>query len=101
MEVIAFQGKAFHLGFGDFNSSGVLLLIKARLDAQALLSSGASNELDNRLKAGQWAAPPVLRDVTEEAVFDLVPLARSRWEVADANAQSRFVGKLLDCDLPG
>ena len=39
------------------------------------------------------AAAPVLRDVTEEPMLDLVPLARARWEVRDVDAQARSLAR--------
>src|SRR5580658_8204543 len=43
---------------------------------------------------------PVLRNVTEEPMLDLVPFARSRRQVADAQSQSRPFGQLLQRNLP-
>ena len=45
-------------------------------------------------------SPPVLRDVTEHPVLDLVPLARARREVADRNPQPQLVGQALQLQLP-
>ena len=43
----------------------------------------------------------VLRDVTEQAMLNLVPLAGARREVAHVDAQTRFVSELLQSVLPG
>ncbi len=43
-------------------------------DLQASLRRCASNQLDDRLQGCQWLALPVLGDVAEETVLDLVPL---------------------------
>ena len=46
-------------------------------------------------KTAQRFAAPVLADVGEEPVLDLVPLAGSRWEVTHRDSQPGFVGQLL------
>ena len=48
--------------------------------------------MDDDLMTNQRLAPPVLADEGEQAVFDLVPFAGARWEVADRNLQSGFIG---------
>ena len=48
----------------------------------------------------QRAAPPVLRDVAEHPVFDLIPLARPRREVAHRDPQAGLIGQLLQLHLP-
>src|SRR5512135_3325744 len=44
--------------------------------------------------------PPVLRDVAEHPVFDLVPLARPGREVTHRDLQSRLIRQILEADLP-
>ena len=46
------------------------------------------------------SAPPVLSDVTEQAVLDLVPFRRAGRIVADLQGQPGFIGQFLQCDLP-
>lgn len=43
----------------------------------------------------QWPSSPVLAHEREEAVFDLVPQARSRREMGHGNGQSGFVRQFL------
>ncbi len=45
-------------------------------------------------------ASPIAGDVTEHTVFDLVPLAGTRWKVADFNRLADFIGELLELQLP-
>ena len=45
-------------------------------------------------------ASPVLGDVAEHAVLDLVPLARTRGEVTDVNREAQVVGQALELELP-
>ena len=48
----------------------------------------------------QRTTPPVLRDVAEHPVFDLVPLARPGREVTHRDLQSRLIRQILEADLP-
>src|SRR5512142_2134659 len=50
--------------------------------------------------ADQRPTPPAHRDVREQPVLDLVPLARARREVADGDLQARLVGEALEFHLP-
>ena len=44
---------------------------------------------------------PVLGDVTEQPMLDLVPLAGPRREVTDAYAEVALIGELLEFQFPG
>src|SRR5205823_12772051 len=44
--------------------------------------------------------PPILADPSKEAVFNLVPFARSRRKVADRDRQTRLIGQLLQFPFP-
>src|SRR5579859_5532566 len=61
---------------------------------------GRRDELDDDLVADEGLAPPVLADRAEQAVLDLVPLARPGREVADGDLETRLVGQLLELELP-
>src|SRR5262249_28812234 len=43
----------------------------------------------------QWHAFSVLSDLTEETVFDGVPLRATRWVVADGHCQPKWIAELL------
>ena len=62
---------------------------------QTCLRCGPSNEVDDDFMTDQRLASPVLADEGEQTVLDLVPFAGARWEVADRNLESCFVGQLL------
>jgi hypothetical protein len=74
------------LGAGDFDAVRVVVAIQLGTDFQPDSGSGAGDEIDNHLVAGERPPPPVHRDVTEEAVFDLVPLggAGGKWQTVMA-----------------
>ena len=54
-----------------------------------------ANELHDGLEGSQRFAAPVLSDVAEEAVLNLVALAGAGREVRDADTQLEFVAELL------
>jgi hypothetical protein len=58
------------------------------------------DEIDDDLVADQWLATPVLTDVGEQAMFNLVPFAGARREVTDRDLESCFVGELLQFPFP-
>ena len=52
-------------------------------------------EVDDRFERTQWPTTPVHRDEGEQAMFDLIPLARPGWKVADMDREVEFVGEPL------
>ena len=69
------QCQGSHLRLGDDSTRRVGPLVQLRLDAQASRRLRVSDQLHDRLEGVERTAAPVLGDVTEEAVLDLVPLA--------------------------
>jgi hypothetical protein len=59
------------------------------------------DELYDRFEGTQGTPPPILRDMAEQAMFNLVPLARARREVRHVDTQLEIVGQLLEPALPG
>ena len=101
MEIILSQRQSLHFCLRDLDARRIVLLVQPRLDAQTSGSPRSPDEIDDCLKTGQWLAPPVLGDVTEEPMFDLVPLAGSRRKVAHVDVQPRVISQLLQFFLPG
>jgi hypothetical protein len=59
-----------------------------------------ADQVHHDLQAPQGLTTPILRDVAEHPVLDLIPLARTRWKVADRNRQADLIRKSLNSDLP-
>jgi hypothetical protein len=78
MKDIASDVEALHLGIADLDS----LLIGARVERafnfQTGLGGRRADQLNHGEAVGERLAAPVLRDVTEQPVLDLVPL-RCSW----------------------
>src|SRR5512133_2090297 len=59
-----------------------------------------ANQVHHDLQTPQGHTTPILRDMAEHPVFDRIPFARTRWEVADRNRQADLIRTSLDGDLP-
>ena len=92
--------ESIHLSLRCHDSGWVSSLVELGLYPQPGSCSSIAYQVDNRLEGTQRLASPVPRDVAEQAVFNLVPLARARWEVTDSDPQIPFVGELLQLVLP-
>ncbi len=89
------QGQIVHCIPRNVDTSWIRLVIETRLDAQPLGRSRAADKRDNRLESSERSAAPVSRDVTEETMLNLVPLACSWRKMADMNIQGKFVRQTL------
>src|SRR6478672_5380681 len=78
----------------------VLAGIQCRSHAQAFRGARGTDELDDGFEVNEWAPTPILGDMAEEPVLDLVPLRCSWREVADANLEAGAVGQFLQFNLP-
>ena len=68
----------------------VLSLVQFGFDPKASGCSRTADQVDNSLKCTQWFASPILRDVAEQAVLNLVPLAGPRREMAGRGCEDVF-----------
>ena len=81
------RGRASQLG--DDEAGLIASLIELGLDAQPRGRAGVADQVDEGFEGAERTAPPVLRDVAEEPMLDLVPFAGARREVRDVNARCR------------
>src|SRR2546427_1247334 len=92
--------KSWQLLSRDLTTGGIDVLVQFRPNRQPRLGRRVTNQVDHHLTAHQRPTAPVLRDVADHPVLDLVPLARPWREVAHGDAQSALIGKPLQLDLP-
>ncbi len=78
----------------------VLGRVQRSSNQQTLLCSGVGNQVHDDFVSSQRPAAPVLRDEAEQAMLNLVPLARTRREMTHVQAESYFVGQFLQSHLP-
>src|SRR5437879_6442929 len=101
MKHMGMQREVAHFGAGDHTARRVPSLVQLRLHPQAGRGARVADQIDHGLKGAERTASPVFRDVAEEAMLDLVPLAGARWEVRDVDDQTQVVGEALHFLLPG
>ena len=94
------QGEVPQLRVGDQQASLVASLIELGFDAQAGCRSGVADQFDEGLEGAERTPAPLLRDVAEESVLDLVPFARARGEMRHVDAEAQVVGQPLQRRLP-
>jgi hypothetical protein len=100
MERVAFDVERRHFRVGDLDALHVGVGVEFAAHAQACLRRRGSDQFDHGEAAGQRLATPVLRDVAEHPVLDLVPFRRAGRIVAHGERQAGRIGELLQLDLP-
>ena len=85
---------------GDFDPSRVGSLIQLGLEFEAGLGGCVGDQVDYDLVAHQWSTAPVLSNVTEHAMLDLVPLAGARRKMTDMNRHAQIDGHFMERDFP-
>src|SRR5665213_2937511 len=100
MKAIARNLQAIHLLVGDLDADRIKPGIKLCFDDKASLRSDAADELHYGLVIDERPATPVLGDVTEEPVLDLVPLAGAWRKMGNADVQACSVREGLKLGLP-
>src|SRR5512147_295566 len=83
------QADLRHLCVADSNLARVPLGVQFAPDLQARRSPRIGDQVHDCGVSQQRPASPVLADEREQAMFDLVPLARSRRQVTDVDRQAR------------
>src|SRR5262245_66397514 len=100
MKLVAREADGGHLRVGDGHAVGIAVPIDLRSDAKARVTVRGSNQADNDSETDQRGPAPVHRDVREEAMFDLVPLARSRRRVTHGDGEPGSIREPLQFPLP-
>ena len=100
MEVVANDVDGVERGVADHQSFGVGVRVDLRANGQASARGGVGDQLHDDLVADERTAAPVHRDEREQAMLDLVPFARARWEVAYPDGQPRFLRQPTQLELP-
>src|SRR5271170_3071151 len=84
----------------DFLPERIEGCVQFCFDLQSRSGSCMTNQFYDDLTIEQRTTTPVLRDPAEQAMLDLVPLARPWWEMANAHRQPQPVRQLLQGHLP-
>ena len=84
----------------DDNAHGILTAIELGPHPESSGRFRGPDQAHDGHQAHQRLPAPVHRDVREQAVFDLVPLAGPRREVTDGNGEPSAVRELLPASRP-
>src|SRR5271166_1199624 len=100
MEFVALEIEHRHLLIGYLDPLWIGVGVEFAADRQSGLGRGVGDELDHGETAGERVGTPVLGNVAEHAMLDLVPLRGAGGIMADLESQAGVVGKPLQFDLP-
>lgn len=99
MTGVALDIESGHLGIGELDALRISPGVKLGVELQTGLGRCGGYQFDHRQTAGQRPAPPILSDVAEQSVLDLIPF-RSPWRVmVDLKRETAFVPQFLGFDL--
>ncbi len=84
----------------DLNALFVLALIERCVDSKSLSRCGVADQIDNDGAADEWFASPILGDVAEHPMLNLVPLTGPRREMAHGDPKIEVIRKLLKTAFP-
>ena len=82
MKPVLFDIETCHLLICYFNAFWVPVLIKLGVDGQSCFGRRIADEVNYDSLTDKGPSSPVVRNVAEHPVFDLIPLTRAGREVA-------------------
>src|SRR5258708_4208400 len=85
---------------GDLDPQRISMVVNVGLDSKPAGRADVADQIDDDGPADQRPAMPIFRDMAEHAVFNLVPLARSGWKMADRDLQAQSIRQLLEAPFP-
>ncbi len=100
---VPFEAKMVKLHKGEQSTPEYMAIgpfVEGAFDFQAGFGRGAADQLDDGRTAFERLSAPVLRDVAEQPMLDLVPLRGSRRIVQHLDRDPGFVGEFLQLHFP-
>ena len=85
VEIVGREGDSGQFGLGYLDPFGVVAGVEMGVDLEALVVGSCPDQVDDDLMAGERPAAPVHRHGASEPVFNAIPLAGPRREVADGD----------------
>ena len=95
MEYVTLDVEAIHLLVAYLDRLFIVPCVYLTSDCQPCVCGGGTNEFYYRHTACQGLPAPILANVTEHLMFDLIPLRRAWWVMAYSDRKPRFIGKCL------
>ena len=100
MEVVARYGEGAHFGVFDLDAFFIVVGVEFAGDLESCGRGGGGDQVDHGETAGERAGAPVLRDLAEHAVLDLVPFRGAGRIMANRQRETGLVGELLQFCAP-
>src|SRR6516165_10916939 len=100
MEFSRSYSKFRHLFLTHLDADFIVVCIQCRPNDQPRRRCRFGDQVNDRGSAQQWSTAPVLRDVAEQPVLDLVPFARPWWKMTHPQLQVDPVSQVLQRHLP-
>src|SRR3954469_23139743 len=100
MKLVPLEGQFSKLFVRHLEPGFVGILVQLGPNVEPCFGGRAADQIDHDLAADQGTAAPVVGDVAEHPMFDLVPLAGSGWKVTDLDLQAEVIGELLHLAFP-
>jgi len=100
MEHMLLERDLIHLVRRNLDASLIRFLVETDFDCEASFCRSGCNQIYDGLIIRQGASTPIHADVRKQAMLNLVPLARSRREVACCYFQLLLIGQLLQFSFP-
>ena len=100
MKIGQLEIESGQFGVGNLEAGRIDASIEFGADFQPGLGCGVRDQIDDDLVTHQRSPPPILGDVAEHPMLDLVPFAGSRWEVAHMDGHPQALRQRLQCHLP-
>jgi hypothetical protein len=94
VEFIGFDVEGGHLGIGDLDPLWIGPSIEFAVHARTSGCRRCGDQIDHDQTTGQGRAAPVLADMAEQSVLDLVPFRGTRRVVANLKREAGLVSQL-------
>src|SRR6266849_4603706 len=100
MEEVSCDVKRLHLGIGDLDALLVIARIERAFDLEAGFGCRCGDGFDHGKTTCERPGAPSLGYVTEQAMFDFIPLRCARRIVMNVDCKARFICKVLKFAFP-
>jgi hypothetical protein len=100
MKGIAYQMERRKFLISDLDARWIDMAILECHDGQPFLGAGMRNQLQDDLQGDEWFGTPIDGNEGKKPMFNLVPLASSRWIMCHGDADVFFIGEFLELFLP-
>src|SRR3954470_18595672 len=100
MESVALEVESCHLPLGHLDALWIGVGVEFTADGQAGPGRGTGDKVDHGEAAGERRRAPVLRDVAEQAMLDLLPLRGAGSIMAALENQPGLFGEPLQLNFP-